>query len=206
MEFRRKVNPESPKGKKNDPKKVQQPAHADARSDFLTLGISSKHEEEAVLLIKKLKERVSNSKPFIGELLSRYFSGDLNEAQLNLEMTRVQLVRHVSSVVIRILEAAFHDREESADAFHSTVIVGNGLLRLVDEGKFLPVDDNFHSPEPEFLRRWIVNEHSFFSSRLAGFAERFGFSFNRMPEIEKGAMSVLRAYIDNSEPGLKDLK
>jgi len=177
--------------------------HSDARADFEKLGIRSKDKAEALELIEKLKGIMSASSSFTGELLFRYFSGDLDQEQLGLEMTRLHFVRHTSSVVIRVLKASFAKKDGSADAFHSTVIVGNELIRLLVNEKFLPQDDHFHSPEPEFLRKWIAREHAFFSERLSVFANRFGFAFNGMDTLETDAFKIMRAYLDGTDSSAK---
>jgi hypothetical protein len=178
--------------------------HSDARADFAKLGIRAQDKAEALELIEKLNAIAGKSNNLTGDLLMKHFSGDLDQEQLGLELMRLHLVRHASSVVIRILKASFENKDQSADAFHSTLIVGNELVRLVVEKNFLPQEDNFHSPEVQFLRKWILREHTYFFDRLSGFAGRFGFAFNDAETIESQASTVMRAYLDGSEASLKD--
>jgi hypothetical protein len=166
--------------------------YRDAHNDLGSKSVTKSETQDATGLFNRLQKIDDKAQNLIIKILTRCHSGDLTYDQATLELMRLGLIQHMSTVIRKILKDSL---PADPATFRCTILLGKDFLHLVKKQGFMPIHPTYSFPSDlDSTREMIVSKHGFFQEKLEAFASDHSNDFLGIDTIEQNAKNLIRMY------------
>ena len=161
----------------------------DARLDLGSKEITASETQEGCNLFDRLSKIEEKAENLNIKTLSRCHSGGYTTDQATVELMRLGLITHISTLLRKILKNSLLSDPAT---FRCTVIVIKDFLDLVKNREFMPERSSYSfSSDLEANKKRIEGVHFNFRERLEAFAASHCEDFSSMSTIELNAKNLI---------------
>ena len=166
--------------------------YADAHRDLGSKEINPSETQEGCSLFNRLLKIESKAENLYIKILLRCHSGEYTTDQATVELMRLGLITHISTLLRKILKSSLLSNPAT---FRFTVIVSKDFLDMVKNREFMPDRPIYSFPSDlNANKKRIEGVHLNFRERLESFAAAYCEGFSDMNTLEQNAKKSIDMY------------
>jgi len=145
--------------------------------------------ENSARAMERLRETVAAADRFKTSAISRYLDNDITKEQLEIEMTRAQVVTYLASAIEKLVDASFASKP---GIYVLSSVLAEQLSAIV-ENSFLPATKtsyHFSSQENQEIEK-ITSAYNYFSSLIKPYADELKVQFGDIKTVIENARTLM---------------